>query len=50
MRFVWMSYSRSTAFLICFFVARTSVMNTCMYSGPTSDHETHSWARVHEIR
>ena len=29
MRFVWMSYSRSTAFLICFLLARTSVMNTC---------------------
>ena len=29
MRLVWMSYSRRTAFLICFFVARTSVINTC---------------------
>jgi len=29
MRFVWMSYSRATAFLICFLLARTSVMKTC---------------------
>ncbi len=29
MRLVWMSYNLDTAALICFLLARTSVMNTC---------------------
>jgi hypothetical protein len=39
MRLVWMSYNRSTAFLICFFVARTSVMNTCASSNRRCTHD-----------
>lgn len=41
MRLVWMSYSRDTAALICFLLARTSVMNTCIEAPPWTQQMPH---------